>query len=301
MTSDTQALDVVQHRNYERWVTLAVVVLPFAATIYAVWRLWAVAVYWPDLVLFFVFCLLSGLGITIGYHRMITHSGFEAKPWVRAAFLMMGAIAFEHGPVRWASTHLKHHAHSDKEGDPHSPLDGLIHAHFGWFLASDRERVDPKKHGPWLLHDEMALFFDRTFPIWAALGLLLPLLLGGAWSLATGNGFWPGALTGLLWGGLVRVFFTHHVTWSVNSICHSFGARTFKTKDLSRNNFIVGVLAFGEGWHNNHHAFPNSAVHGLRWWQIDLSAYVIRLLEMMGLVWNVRRVTPEQIARKLEA
>ena len=301
MTTETQAFEVEQRSGLMRYATLAVVVVPFIATIYAIWRLWNVAVYWPDLVLFFVFYVLSGLGITIGYHRMLTHSGFESKPWLRRAFLAMGCLAFEQGPIRWSSTHLKHHAHSDKEGDPHSPLEGLFHAHLGWIIRTDGEGVDVARHGPWLLQDEDALYFERTFVRWATLGMVAPFVLGGLWSLAVGKGFLPGALTGLLWGGFVRVFFTHHVTWSVNSICHSFGSRMFKTKDLSRNNFIVGLLAFGEGWHNNHHAFPNSAEHGMRWWQVDISAYIIRLLEAMGLVWNVKRVSPEQLTRKLEA
>jgi stearoyl-CoA desaturase (delta-9 desaturase) len=280
-----------------RYLMLAVVIGPFLATIYAVWRLWAIAVYWPDLVLFFGMYVLAGLGITIGYHRMLTHSGFESKPWVRAVFLAMGGIAVESGPLRWASTHLKHHAHSDKEGDPHSPLDGFVHAHLGWII--DGWDIEPEKHGAWMLKDPMVLFFERTFVYWVAIGLLIPFTLGGLWAMFTGASFISGALTGLLWGGFVRIFITHHVTWSVNSICHVFGSRMFDTKDQSRNNFIVGLLAFGEGWHNNHHAFPNSAEHGMAWWQIDTSAYVIRLLEKLGLVWNVKRVTPEQLARKI--
>ena len=260
--------------------------------------MWKVAVDWPDLVIFAVMYLIAGLGITIGYHRMLTHNGFQTYPWLRGAFLAAAGMAVESGPITWASTHLKHHALSDKEGDPHSPLEGLFHSHVGWII--DGWRTEPEKHGPWLLKDEQVGFFERTFVFWVALGLAIPFVVGGLWSMASGATFLSGALTGLLWGGLVRIFFTHHVTWSVNSICHTFGSRPFATKDLSRNNVIVGVLAMGEGWHNNHHAFPNSAEHGLEWWQFDLSAYVIRALEMVGLVWDVKRVTPEQLQRRLE-
>lgn len=279
-------------------VILTVVIVPFIATLYAIWRLWEVAVYWPDLVLFAVLYPLTGLGITIGYHRMLTHNGFQTHPWLRGTFLALGGMAVESGPLTWASTHLKHHALSDKEGDPHSPLEGLFHSHVGWII--DGWRTEPEKHGPWLLKDEQVGFFERTFLFWVVLGLAIPFVIGGLWSMALGDPFMQGALTGFLWGGLVRIFFTHHITWSVNSICHTFGSRPFATKDQSRNNAIVGLLALGEGWHNNHHAFPNSAEHGLEWWQVDISAYVIRTLEKLGLVWDVKRVTPEQLTRRLE-
>lgn len=281
-----------------RLTILAVVIVPFIATLYAIWLLWKVAVDWPDLVLFAVMYLITGLGITIGYHRMLTHNGFQTRPWLRGAFLAAAGMAVESGPLTWASTHLKHHALSDKEGDPHSPLEGLFHSHVGWII--DGWRIEPEKHGPWLLKDEQVGFFERTFVFWVALGLAIPFVVGGLWSMALGDPFMQGALTGLLWGGAVRIFFTHHITWSVNSICHTFGSRPFATKDQSRNNAIVGLLAMGEGWHNNHHAFPNSAEHGMEWWQVDLSAYVIRALEKLGLVWDVKRVTPDQLRRRLE-
>ncbi len=168
-------------------------------------------------------------------------------------------------------------------GDPHSPRDSLFHAHFGWIY--DGINPQPEIYGKWLLKDTMALFFQRTFLLWVALGFVVPYLLDG----------WRG----LLWGGLVRMFLSHHITFSVNSICHTFGQRPFDTGDRSTNQWLVGVLALGEGWHNNHHAFPRSAVHGLRWWQIDLSAYVIMILEWLGLVWHVQRISPAAQAARL--
>jgi stearoyl-CoA desaturase (delta-9 desaturase) len=188
-------------------------------------------------------------------------------------------MAVEGPALDWASIHIKHHANTDTEDDPHSPLDGFFHAHIGWFISGFL--AEPEVYGTWLRKDRLVMFMSKTFFIWGALGLVIPYLLGG----------W----TGVLWGGLVRMFLTHHVTWSVNSVCHTFGRRMFDTGDQSRNQWLVGLLAFGEGWHNNHHAFPRSAFHGLRWWQFDLSAYIIRLLEWTGLAWNVWRIPTQRL------
>ena len=200
-------------------------------------------------------------------------------------------MAFETGVVTWVKTHLKHHALSDQKGkDPHTPLDGFIHAHLGWII--DGWYVEPT-YGEWLDHDRVAQFFEKTFVFWSALGLFIPFVLGYWWT-----GSLHGAFTAFLWGGLVRVCLVHHVTWSVNSICHTFGSQDYHTKDESRNNLLVGLFALGEGWHNNHHAFTNSPFHGQEWWQVDISGYFIRALARMGLVWELRVPTLEQIARK---
>ncbi|MFN3372853.1 MAG: acyl-CoA desaturase [Chloroflexus sp.] len=260
----------------EKFVVLLIVLLPFLGTIYAMVMLWQQYVDWLDVTLMLVLYVLSGLGITIGFHRMLTHKSFETSRPLKALFLIMGCMALEGDPISWASTHIQHHAHSDDEEDPHSPLEGLWHSHVGW-LFTHKNNIE--MYGKWLLKDPTIVWVSKTWYLWAALGILIPTLIAG-WS-------------GLIWGGLVRIFLTHHITWSVNSICHTFGRRDYNTRDASRNNFIVGLLAFGEGWHNNHHAFPRSAFHGLRWWQIDISAYIIRILEKVGLVWNVYRVKPE--------
>jgi stearoyl-CoA desaturase (delta-9 desaturase) len=251
------------------------VVGPLIATIYAITQLWQHYVNWPDIALMLVFYLISGLGITIGFHRMLTHKSFETSKPIKALFLIMGCMAWEGNPITWASTHIKHHAHSDQDDDPHSPLISLWHAHVGWIFY---EVADPETYGSWLKKDPVVVWVDRTWWIWSLVGMAIPLVLGG-WS-------------GLLWGGLVRLFLTHHITWSVNSVCHTFGRRPYRTTDASRNNWLVGLLAFGEGWHNNHHAFPRSAFHGMEWWQFDLSAWLIRALEATRLVWNVYRVKP---------
>jgi stearoyl-CoA desaturase (Delta-9 desaturase) len=250
---------------------LITVILPFGATIYAITQLWQRAIMPLDLVLMLGLYLISGLGITIGFHRLLTHRSFETYPLIRALLLIAGSMAIEGSAIGWAATHIKHHAHSDTADDPHSPLDGLWHAHIGWMLHTTMP--DLTIYGSWLLKDPQVRWIDRTFALWATIGMIIPLALGG----------WQG----LLWGGLVRVCLTHHLTWSINSICHTFGGRRFASNDGSRNNWIVGVLAFGEGWHNNHHMFPRAAFHGMRWWEIDLSAYVIRTLGLLGLAWNI--------------
>jgi stearoyl-CoA desaturase (delta-9 desaturase) len=213
---------------------------------------------------------------------MLTHRGFRPHPIVKFVLLVLGSMALEGPALQWAATHIKHHAQADREGDPHSPVEGFFHAHMGWIFGADS--ADPHVYSRNLVNDPVVVFVSRTSVLWAVLSLVLPFVIGG----------W----TGLLWGGLVRIFLTHHVTWSVNSVCHTFGRREFETNDQSRNEWVVGLLAFGEGWHNNHHAFPRSAFHGLHWWQFDLSGYVIRALERLGLVHDVYRIPPDMIRRR---
>ena len=278
-------------RHIYQTVILLVVIMPLLATGVAVWLLWQRAVQWSDLALLAIMYTLVAIGVTVGYHRMLTHRSFTPYPVVKFILLVLGSMALEGDAITWTATHTKHHALADRPGDPHSPLDGFFHAHLGWVFAEPD--ADPEVYCRHLLRDRMVVFVSRTHLLWVALALAIPCAIGGAF------GGWLGALTGLLWGGLVRQFLTHHVTWSVNSICHTFGKRAFETNDASRNEWLVGLLAFGEGWHNNHHAFPRSAFHGLRWWQFDLAGYVIRLLERLGLAHDVYRVAPAvQAARR---
>jgi stearoyl-CoA desaturase (delta-9 desaturase) len=267
-----------------KFVVLAAVIIPFIATAYAIYLLWNRAVNWSDITLLIVMYSLTIIGIGMGFHRMLTHRSFRAHPAVKFILLVLGSMSLEGAAIDWAATHVKHHAQADQEGDPHSPVEGFFHAHVGW-LFKDR-MASPDIYCKHLTKDPIVMFVSRTFLVWVVLSLLIPLAIGG----------WHG----LLWGGLVRIFLAHHVTWSVNSICHTFGKRKFETTDQSRNEWVIGLLAFGEGWHNNHHAFPRSAFHGLEWWQFDLSGYFIRALEKIGLVRDVYRVSPEMIARRLE-
>jgi stearoyl-CoA desaturase (Delta-9 desaturase) len=260
---------------------LVIVIVPFLGTVLAMGLLWQQAIHWSDLALLAAMYTITAFGLTVGFHRMLTHRSFQAHPVVKVILLILGSMGVEGPPIEWAATHIKHHAQSDREGDPHSPVEGLFHAHMGW-LFKDRF-ADPQQYCRHLLKDPIVVFVNRTFLLWLALSLLIPFAFGG----------W----TGFLWGSLVRIFIGHHVTFSVNSICHTFGKREFETNDRSRNQWLMGVLAFGDGWHNNHHAFPRSAFHGLHWWQLDLSGYLIWTLERLGLAYDVYRVSPALLAR----
>ena len=282
------------------WVAnLAAVVLPFVGLAAAVFFLWGWGLSWVHLGLLLGMYLPTALGVTVGYHRLFTHRSFETNRVVQFVLGVLGSMAVEGPLLDWVALHRKHHQHSDAAGDPHSPhtegkgflglLGGLWHAHVGWVFRPtppDLPRYIKDLRQSALLRELSALF-----PLWVAVGLLIPAVLGGVLA-----GGWTGALLGLLWGGLVRIFFVHHVTWSVNSVCHLWGGRPYDSGDESRNNFLFGVLALGEGWHNNHHAFPTSARHGLRWWQIDVSYWVIRGLALLGLAWKVKGPTRQALA-----
>lgn len=258
------------------------IVAPLVATGYAIWRLWDEAIGPTELSLFAVFTIVPGLGVTIGYHRLLAHRSFETRPAVKASLLVLGAISLPSRPLDFVAHHLKHHAHSDRDDDPHSPVHGLLHAHVGWLISDTR--ADRNRYCRRLEDDRVVMFVERTAPYWFGLGLLVPALIGG-WS-------------GFLWGGVVRVAFSNHVTFAVNSICHTYGSQPFETRDQSRNNVVLGVLAAGEGWHNNHHAFPSAAVHGIGWRQPDLSGAIIKVLAALGLAWNVKQPSPEVVERR---
>jgi stearoyl-CoA desaturase (Delta-9 desaturase) len=270
---------------------LTIITLPVLGLVAAVILAWGWGVTWVDLGLLAGFYLLTAVGITVGFHRLFVHRSFETGTAVQVALAALGSMAVQGPLFHWAARHRRHHQHSDTEHDPHSPhrygrgflarLRGLWHAHIGWAFGPD-----PHGLGRYIrdLRRSFALrLASALFPAWALLGLIAPAAIGG---LVAGS--WAGALTGFVWGGLVRVFLVHHVTWSVNSAGHLWGSRPFRSDDHSRNNFVLGVLALGEGWHNSHHAFPTSARHGLRWWQVDVSYYVIRLMALVGLAWKVR-------------
>ena len=271
-----------QKSRLEKTLVVVSVIAPLIGTLVAISLLWQQLVSGRDLAILGGMYVLTALGITVGYHRMLTHRSFAAHPVVRFLFLMFGAMALQGPPLDWASIHIEHHAHTDTDDDPHSPVDGFFHAHLGWLLT--HRQANPAVYGTWLLKDRLVMAVSKTLVLWTVLGFVLPYLLGG----------W----TGVLWGGLVRIFLLNHVTWSVNSVCHTFGTRMFETNDQSRNHWLIGLLALGEGWHNNHHAFPRSAFHGLRWWQVDLSAILIRALERAGLAWQVVRVPDVRLAAR---
>jgi stearoyl-CoA desaturase (delta-9 desaturase) len=284
-------------------VTLVAVVVPALGLASAMGLLWGVAIHWVDLVLFLVLYVLCAFGTTIGFHRYFTHRGFETGPALKATLGILGCMTMQ-GPItQWVTDHRKHHALSDREGDPHSPhvghgdgpwgaIRGFAHAHVGWMfsnLGMEQGRV----YGRDLLDDPLVRVIDRLYLLWVALGLAIPFVVGYAV-----GGTRQAAIAALVWGGLVRIFAYQHATFAVNSICHMFGRRHFRSRDESRNNWLIAVLVLGEGWHNNHHAFPSSARHGLNRGQVDVSWLVIRTLERLGLVWNVRRPSATQLDRR---
>jgi stearoyl-CoA desaturase (delta-9 desaturase) len=268
-------------------LTLIFVVGPFLALVYGIQQLWNHQVNARDLAICIALYVVTALGITVGFHRLLTHRSFVTFWPIRGLFLALGSMAVEGPAEYWVATHLEHHAKSDREGDPHSPREGFWHAHIGWMLGA--YSASPDIYARHLRQDRLVQFISRTFFGWVGLSFALPALLDGWLSAGSPGSFATGFWHGFLWGGLVRVCLTHHITWSVNSICHTFGQRPFaSTRDSSRNNLVVGILAMGEGWHNNHHAFPSAAYHGFRWWQIDVSGYVIRLLKLLGLADKIQ-------------
>ncbi|HEX4759391.1 MAG TPA: acyl-CoA desaturase [Thermoleophilaceae bacterium] len=308
MTDHAVADDVepVAHETRDRVITGVVTIVPILALGVVAWQLWDEALHWRDLMIFVVLYILFGLGVTVGFHRLFTHRSFKTHSWVRFTFAVLGSAAIEGPVISWVADHRKHHAFSDKEGDPHSPhvdhgvglrgaLTGLAHAHVGW-LFIHTHRGAKQRYAPDLMADPVVSFVDRTFVYWALLGLALAFAMG----VAIGHTLKAG-LTGLLWGGAVRMLVIHHVTYSINSLCHFFGSRRYNTDDESRNLMWLSFFSFGEAWHNNHHAFPTSAAHGMRRFEFDPSAFVIRTLERLGLAWDVVRVTPERQAMKASA
>ena len=296
-------VEPVANETADRIATGIVTVAPFLALIFVGWQLWNDLLHWSDVFVFIIMYMLTGLGVTVGFHRYLTHRSFKTSRPVRALLSVLGSAAIEGPVISWVADHRKHHAFSDRDGDPHSPhvghahgwrgaLAGLAHAHVGWLFVHT-QRGARRRYAPDLMNDPVVSFVDRTFVVWALGGLALAFALG----YAIGGTLFAG-LTGLLWGGGVRMLFVHHVTYSINSLCHFFGKRRFDTDDQSRNLHWLVPLSFGESWHNNHHAFPTSASHGLKRWAFDPSWAVIRGLEACGLAWGVVRVDPERMARK---
>ncbi len=282
-------------------VTLLAITLPLLGVIAAPFFLWDWGFHWTDLGLLLGMYVLTALGITVGFHRLCVHHSFETYTWVKFVWAVLGSMAVQGSLLKWVAMHRRHHQHSDTPDDPHSPqhegrgvlglLRGFWHAHIGWFFLADPPDLD--RYVKDLLASRTLRVASYLFPLWVVLGLLMPAILGGVITLS-----WAGVWTGLVWGGLVRVFLVHQVTWSVNSACHLWGFRPYRSGDQSRNNILFGVLALGEGWHNTHHAFPTSARHGLRWWQIDASYWVIRTLALLGLAWNLKLPTKQAQAKE---
>ncbi len=285
----------------EQFTLYVFVIVPFLALAAVVPAVWGWGLSWTDVALFAAFYLVSGLGITVGYHRYFTHGSFKAKKALRIALAVAGSVAIQGPVVQWVADHRRHHAFSDREGDPHSPwrygddtralLKGMFHAHIGWLF--DRRQTNPSRYAPDLLKDGALRRTSDLFIVWAFLGLALPAVIGGLVTMS-----WTGAWTGFFWAGLVRVALLHHVTWSINSICHTVGSRPFAARDRSTNFWPLALLSFGESWHNLHHADPTCARHGVLRGQVDISARVIWLFEKLRWARDVKWPDPVRLAAK---
>jgi stearoyl-CoA desaturase (Delta-9 desaturase) len=299
----TTAIRTEDHHTMSRatrTANLLGVVVPFVGVLAAVVLLWNRWVDATDIAILIVMYLITAVGVTVGFHRLLTHRAFQTYPWLERTFAVMGSLSVQGSVMDWVADHRKHHAHADQEGDPHSPhvghgsgLAGLWHAHTGWLLETQGQ-ADWKRYAAELYEDPKMRRIGKRFPWLVLVSLLIPTIAGYILSGFT----WEGALRGYIWGGLVRIFLVHHVTWSVNSVCHFFGRRRFDIEDQSTNVAWLSLLSLGESWHHNHHAFPRSAFHGLKRWEIDPSGVLISGMERVGLAWNVVRITPERQLEK---
>ncbi len=264
--------------QYQRILTVTyasflVFVTPLAIPL-AVWTWmqgWATT---SDVALCVIMYCISGLGITLGYHRLLTHRAFSCQRWFKLFLLVSGTFAMQGGPASWASLHIQHHRFADKDGDPHSPVHGFWHSHCGWIF--DDYEPDFRRYGKWLLEDNDVKHISKNYLYYSLLGLLIPFVIGG----------W----VGLLWGGFLRILICSHMTWCVNSVCHKFGYQSYEVKDTSTNNPFVALLTFGEGWHNNHHRFMQMPFFGHRWYEIDMGKWVLQALRPFKVVWGFKGV-----------
>jgi stearoyl-CoA desaturase (delta-9 desaturase) len=280
------------------------VFVPMLALLAAIPFFWGWGLGWHDIVIAAVFYWVSGLGITVGYHRHFTHSSFKAKGWLRVVMAIAGSMALEGPVITWVADHRRHHKYSDREGDPHSPwrygndakalAKGLLWAHFLWLF--DPNQTSQEKFAPDLLADSKLRKVDNWFPAYVAFTLLGPALIGGLWGMS-----WHAAITAFFWAGLVRVTLLHHVTWSINSICHTWGNQDWDSRDRSRNVSWLAIASFGESWHNLHHVDPTCARHGALKGQIDQSARVIQWFEKLGWAYDVRWPNEQRLNTKLAA
>jgi stearoyl-CoA desaturase (Delta-9 desaturase) len=288
----------------QRFMVGLFVAIPLAALVAAIPLLWGWGLGWHDVLIALAFYWVSGLGVTVGYHRYFTHGSFKAKTGLRVGLAVAGSLAIEGPVITWVSDHRRHHKYSDREGDPHSPWrygddwkalsKGLLYAHIGWLF--DPNKTSQEKFSPDLLADRRIKAVDKLFPALVAVSMFLPALIGGLWGLS-----WAGAVTAFFWASLVRVALLHHVTWSINSICHTFGSEEFEVRDKSRNVAWLAIASFGESWHNLHHADPTCARHGALKGQLDPSARVIWALEKLGWAYDVRWPDEERLTAKRPA
>jgi stearoyl-CoA desaturase (delta-9 desaturase) len=272
-------------------------VLPVLGVILAGIMAFYIPVSGVDIGLFIAFWALTGIGVSVGYHRYFTHRSFKARPAVAVALTILGSMAGQGALLSWVAMHRRHHELSDQPGDPHSPnlqgpgfkglIKGLVHSHFTWMKEHDYPNV--AYYAPDLIRDPLIAKTARHYYTWVILGLIAPAILGGLLS----QSLW-GVVSGFLWGGAVRMFVVGHIIWSINSLLHRFGTRPYQSRDHSRNGGLFGLFTFGESWHNNHHAFPESPSFGLQWAAFDPGYWFIRGLSLVGLTWDLRVPTVQR-------
>lgn len=301
--ADEDSFGCPERKTWFQQVLLTLfLVLPFTALVAAIPLAWGWGLTWRDVVIATVMYAVSGMGVTVGFHRYLTHRSFRARRPVRIVLAIAGSLALQASPTQWVADHRRHHRFSDRYGDPHSPWrygtgfrslsKGFFYSHVGWLY--DWEKTDERHYAPELVADPDIDFISRTFGLWVAVSLLLPPLVGGLWGWS-----WKAALTAFIWGSLARIGLLHHVTFAINSVCHISGRRRFVTRDRSRNVWWLALLSFGESWHNFHHAEPTSARHGVRFVEIDTSAMLIKMMEKLRWISDVRWPDHKTIARRL--
>ncbi|WP_084528641.1 acyl-CoA desaturase [Nocardia crassostreae] len=276
-------------------------VLPFFGTAAAFAFLPVRPFGWLEFALLFVMWVVTGLGVTVGYHRLLTHRTFKATPWVTGALAVWGSMACQGPAISWVALHRRHHEFSDREGDPHSPnlsgsgwrgtVRGLAHSHFLWMRRHEYPNV--VHYAPDLLKDRGLVRISRLYHWWVGLGLLVPAIIGGLVTLS-----WTGAVSGLLWGGFVRIFVLEHIVWAINSFLHMFGTRPYESRENSHNGGVFALLTFGEAWHNNHHAFPESPSFGLQWYRLDPGYWLIKTLAVFGLARDLKMPSAARMEAK---
>ena len=284
-------------------IAIITFIIPFLGTIVAFTLLWWVGISWLEVCLLLSMYALTMIGIEVGFHRYFSHRTFQTNTPIRVLLAILGSMAAQGGVIYWVAHHRRHHQYTDLPGDPHSPhlhgeglmgrLQGFWFSHLGWFFEG--EITNSMLFAKDLLRDPVIGKVNQLHQVWVLLGLAIPTVIGGV---VTGT--WIGALQGLLWGGFVRIFLGQQIISSTNSICHLYGDRPFDSKDQSTNNLWLSIFSVGQSWHNNHHAFPNSAVAGLHWWQLDPSTWVIRVLEFLRLAWDVNFPTKSMMQAKLK-
>ena len=291
-------------RSFPKAVTYFVVVAPAAGTFLALFLLLVdvITFEWFDGALLVGLYVSTMIGMAMGFHRLFSHQAFQANRMTKAVLIILGSMSAQGTMFYYAATHRRHHQHSDREGDAHSPhqkgatplsgLRGFWHSHVGWILQE--ESINWSKNIPELIRDRWLFFFNKHYLYWVLLGLALPFLAGWMY-----YGNLIGGIQVFLWAGLVRIFLVHHGTWCINSLCHLHGAAPFNSRDRSKNNWFVALITLGEGWHNNHHAFPTTASNQFHWWQLDPTGWIIQLLSFVGLASRVQRPTKAQLESKL--